>query len=637
MSNFCLPEIFANKFLGLLKTGEMNPDTLAKMTSEERHKFFMEKVGIEDDIAKSVNALFESKLLLKNQQQGMVTWAKTVGGLKPEVRKDLISKINKLDRVLSDGEEQSFLKDLAEQKLGIGVTAAEGQKLLSLAKTLEEQKQRVLENPTDETGRIDYGNALLDFHEYANSLSPVKANKVVNLLNLPKSIMASLDLSAPFRQGFGMIGTKQFWSAFPKMFKYAASEQNYKDLMADIVSHPNYDIAKSAGLRITTLTDKLTAREEAFQSSLLDKVPGFRGSERAFTGFLNRLRFDRFNALLDSAKVAGEDVSKGSEGARDLANVVNDFTGSGNIGKNDRYKNVVPAANTAFFSPRKISATINMLNPTRYVDPSVSPTARRAALTQLMGSVGISVGLLTLAKMVGQKVEENPTSSDFGKIKVGNTRFDVTGGNGTYAVLLSRILSGKTKSTNTEVVRNLGEGFNSSNRGDVAVQYLRNKLSPTASFVADWLYGKDATGAPFSLSKEAMSRITPMIIADTISMASDPKNSLGKTAITVLANSLGVGTQNFSRDTDWNNSASVVLSQFKDKVGNEKFKVANQEYNSAFNSKIEEVLGNSKYQALSEEEKSKLISKIGTDLRNKTLLRYGFKYKSPPTKKVNIK
>jgi hypothetical protein len=65
-----------------LKSGEIDPAKLVEMTSQERRDFFSKFLGEEN--ARQVNALFESKLLLKNQQQGIITWAKKVAGITKE-------------------------------------------------------------------------------------------------------------------------------------------------------------------------------------------------------------------------------------------------------------------------------------------------------------------------------------------------------------------------------------------------------------------------------------------------------------------------------------------------------------------------------------------------------------------------
>src|ERR1039458_8395658 len=95
----CLPKSLTQAFLTGLKDGTIDPQKLSSMSSEDRNNFLAGIVG--KDNASEVNALFESKLLLKDQQAGIINWAKTVAGLKPEVRTDIISKINNLSEALN--------------------------------------------------------------------------------------------------------------------------------------------------------------------------------------------------------------------------------------------------------------------------------------------------------------------------------------------------------------------------------------------------------------------------------------------------------------------------------------------------------------------------------------------------------
>lgn len=530
---WCLNKNLSTEFLRKLKSGELNPDELSTMTSAERNALFSGFLG--EDNAKEVNALFESKLLLKNQKQGMITWAQKVGRLNPEARTDVIARINRLEKVMNPVEERMFFADLAAKKLGTEVTVDEAKKIAELAKKVDDLRG-VPEK------RIEYGNAVLDFYDYMNSLNPVKASVTTNILNLPKTAMSTLDFSAPFRQGWGMMSRKEFWSNYADMFKAAFSEKQFRNMQADIISRPTYQTMKQAGLRITTLGDKLSQREEQFMSSLLDKVPGVRGSERAYVIFLSKLRADVFDNLLKASELRGESVAPGSQSTKDLASVVNNFTGAGAIGKGDKYGNAVPVLNATLFSPRKLSATIGMLNPVNYLNPKISRTARMAAFRQLIGSLLISSTVLGLAKISGAGTEEDPTSSDFGKIQAGGTRYDVTGSNGSYAVLLARLMSNKTKSTTTGKITELGKGYKAATRADLIVKFARNKLSPTASFVADFLYGSDAIGQPFKVSSAVLNRIKPLIISNVIETAKkDPASVLP----VLLAEMFGVGTQTY--------------------------------------------------------------------------------------------
>jgi len=528
---FCLLKEQQKKFLQAIKKRKLDINELSEMTSAERRFELMKVIGLDEATAKEVNALFESKLLLKYQKTGIKNWIQQTGGLKETAKKDLLSRVNRMDKILEPGD--AFYTDLVEKKLGIGVSEEEAQKIYELSSRAE-----MLRGIEDK--RLEYGNAVLDFYDYLNELNPKEKRIIPNLLNIPRTLKSTLDLSAPLRQGWGMVSRPKEWgTAFGNMFRYAVNKKAFRELQADIISRPTYDLMKSGGLRISSLAQKLGEREEAFMSSLVGKIPGVGFSERAYVGFLNKLRADVFDDLIGRAQMAGEDVSKNSQVVKDIAAVVNDFTGSGNIGKNDRYIGEVPWLNAVFFSPRKIAATLNMMNPRRYLDPKISKTARVAAFRQLVGMIGMTTTLLALASAFGADVETEPTSADFGKIKIGNTRFDMTGGNGTYSVLLARLLKGQTKSTTTGKIYKLGEGYKPTKRKDLLLDFTRNKFSPVASAVATalgWSFSKEDA----SLKEQAKNLFVPMIIDNSIEQMAIDKDLL---PYSILAELLGVGVQ----------------------------------------------------------------------------------------------
>ena len=628
MAQFCLTKQQVEKVKKAFADGSINPSELSDMSSEERRSVFSEYVG--ESNAKEVNALFESKLLLRNQQRGMISWANRVLNGPPEIKRDIVSRILKMDKVLQPKSEGMFFEDLAAKKLGISITAEEAKKITELSQEINKKR-----NFSNEKERIDYGNALLDMEDYVNELTKTKGgvlNRVVNTLNLPRTAMSTLDLSAPLRQGWGLMSRPEYRKAFAKMFKHAASEEAYTDLMADIITRPTYDLMKSSKLRITKLSSKLEQREEAFMSNLIDRFPGVKGSERAYTGFLNKLRADVFDSMVAHAEAMGEDVTKGSKTVNDIAEFVNNFTGSGNIGQGDKYSGAVPFLNGVLFSPRKIAATINMFNPASYV--KMSPVVRQQALKQLFASIGMTSMVLAMAALAGAEVELNPTSSDFGKIKIGSTRFDFTGGNGNYITLLARLLTGSTKSSVTGLSEDLNGQFGNSSRADVTLKYMRNKLSPVASFVADALYGKNAVGDTFELAPEIANRIIPMTISGAFeTLKTDPQ----LVVFSSILGSLGVGVSTYSSDTNWNSSTSKELQQFKEKAGQDTFDEANNMFNEEYKNSLEKLQKNTQYMQLSDEDKAKQITKLKTQIKEEVFRKYHFKYKEDTKKKVNIR
>lgn len=534
-AGYCLPKPFASAFMAALRDGKIDPAKLMDMTSAERRTFFEGIVGAEH--APEVNALFESKLLLKDQQRGLVNWAKTVAGISEPRRADLINKISKLDRVLTPDEESKFLADLAASKLGATVTVDEAKEIAALAADAQAKRAAMTADMRPETWTA-YGRALIDLTEKVESLKPGSktwGEHVIDVLNTPRALMSTLDLSAPFNQGWGLMSTHQGWDAFGRMFRYAASEEGYQDLRGWIVGHPLYETAKRAKLGITELGDKLTTREEAIQSSLAENAAAYlsdktgvpnliRASNRAYTGFLNYARFKTFSDLIEAARLAGEDVSLGSQAARDIAKVVNDFSGRGAIGKGDRYASAAPAINALLFAPRKLSATIEMFNPKNYLDPRISPTARKAALRRLTGSIVATGAVIGLARAMGAKVDVDPRSVNFLKIQIGEEKFDVTGGNAIYTRLLARIATNQEITSKGRLVE-LGATPVTPTRADLVVGFLRGKLAPVAGVMADALYGKDPIGRPFSITNEMRDKLMPMTIGNYIDMATeDPGN-----------------------------------------------------------------------------------------------------------------
>lgn len=544
---WCLSKRATDSFLEMLKDNKIKPDELTEMSSKGRRAFFAKSFGEEN--SKQINALFESKLLLKNQKQGMITWAKKTAGLTEPARRDIISRINRMEKFLDPKEEQAFLEDLASQKLGLDVTQEEAKKIFDLAKNADDLRLKSLDESLSEVAKkqaeIDYGMSLIKFAEYKNSIKPVEhrvKNFFVDIANLPKTLMSTFDVSMYFRQGWGVMSTKEFWKNFPEGLRFFLSEGSYQKSLASILGHPNFEKATRAKLGITRFGKKLSQREEAFQSSLLDKLPIFRGSQRAFIGFLNKVRFDRFNSLIKKAELAGEDVKIGSQALDDIAQVVNNFSGRGSLGKKDKFGNVAPVLNIVLWSPRKITAHIAMMNPATYLKGS--KTARKAALRQLIGSLAMTISALAFAKMMGADVETDPTSSDTGKAKINNSRIDFTGGNSVYLVFLARLLTGTTKSSTTGKVYTLGQGYKPTTRLTLLSRFARNKLSPIASFMANMLSGIDYKGDPIDVGEEVKERMRPLIISQIIEMA-ESGEELDNIAILTLFELFGFGVQTY--------------------------------------------------------------------------------------------
>ena len=615
-TNFCLPEEITNKLKKAIKSGEIDIEKLSSASSEYRVNFF--KQFMNERNAKEVVALFESKLLLKNQKRGLVTWAKQILGMKPAVERDVISRIMRMDKILNPENEKSFLRELASKKLGVDITIEEARKITELS-----NKIKSLENFTDKAGRIKYGRAKLDLIDYIDSLNPKRANVVENVLGLPQAAMSSFDLSAPLNQGWGVISRKEWWDNLAPMIKAFSRESAFRDIQADIITRPNYKLAKRAGLRLSDLSENLFEREEIFMTTLLDKIPGMAASQRAYIGFLNKLRMDLFDDLIKKAKLAGEDVSLGSKAAEDIATIVNAFTGG--YGRTD------PLLNAFLFSPRRIRSAVKILNSYTYINPKTSKTARKAAIRNLLGSLAMTGSVIALAGLHGAvETEEDPRSSDFGKIKVGDTRLDISGGIASYVILLSRILSGEIKSSNTGAIKKLGNNYTSTSDFDLTANFIRNKLSPLASLIIDVLTGENAVGEKKTPTQSVIDRFKPMFLKDAYEvLTEDPEAK-----ILIPFALFGGGLSTYSISEDWTTKDTKEMAQFKQKVGEKEFKAANEKYNQIIRKEIEALKKTDKYKKMTPDEQLKEITKIKDKDKKDIFKQYNFQYKkSLPSKK----
>ena len=185
-----------------------------------------------------------------------------------------------------------------------------------------------------------------------------------------------------------------------------------------------------------------------------------------------------------------------------------------------------------------------MLNPATYIN--ADPFVRKQYLRSLFGIAGMGATVTGLGKAFGAEVEENPNSSDFGKMKFGNVRLDPYAGFQQYIVAAHRLISGESKSTTTGREYSLTSGrYGSPTRLDVAARFAESKLNPTMSFITTILKGKNFAGLPVNVKDELVSRFVPIIAQDIMELAEeDPK--LIPYAIPAF---FGMGLQNYPSRT----------------------------------------------------------------------------------------
>jgi hypothetical protein len=350
----------------------------------------------------------------------------------------------------------------------------------------------------------------------------------VSTLNVPKALMASYDVSAPLRQGVLMIGRKEFWTALVPMIRAFASPKYANEVREGIYRDALYPVMSDSGLAIPVYENHnggpmlLEEHEEPFMTDLAGKIPlvgiGVKASERAYNTFVYKVRADTFRSIYDTAREGGKSWDKDS--LKSLSRFINTFTGRGDLG---RFNNMAPALNIGFFSPRLMKSRLDTLNvlPGGFYH-EMDPYVRKEAFKSLASFVAIAATVMGLAKFAGAEVGADPRQADGWKIKLGNTRYDILGGEQQLIRLMGNIAT-YTYQKSKEIA-NTGEihtGYKEKTAVDNIGQFLRNKESPDVSLGHDFYAGNTAVGEPFSPKAALEDRITPMSAGDAYDVYED--------------------------------------------------------------------------------------------------------------------
>lgn len=576
MAKWCLIPKEADRFIKGLRSGEIDPFKLAEFPSSEARRAYLAKFVSEAN-AKQINALFESKLLLKNQQAGYIRWAKrTISN--PIIRRDIISKIEGLKNVLRTGEEEAFKADLAAIKIDTVVTQDQAQALATLSKRISDSRIKAnldevekftpiqaaewMKNPANREAAREYGRRVIALDNYFTQLKQ-EANKlglrdlakdpigtvkkgVGAALDTSKATSASMDVSAIGNQGFAVLlnyKTIGIWrrnalQSIKALVDTLGGKPVWDEFRADLVSRPNYINGLYKEHKIA-----LNVVEEAFPTSLPEKVPLagriYKATETAFNVFQNKNRADIADMFLALAERNGQ-ILRGENKMKGLGLLVNSLTARGSLGKLEPVGNLV---NAPFFSLRRAVSQVDAL--TGY------QIGERSGFVRKQGALAVLQQILTIAAVLGtaeafwpNSVETDSNSSDFGKIKAGDTRFDVTNGMAGYVVLASRLLTGKVKSSTSENVKELNSGeFNSPTYLSIIQDFGGNKFSPALGQLVQVLKGEDRQGNKPTVGGIALGMYTPLGIRNMQEVLNNP-NSANFILVGIL-NGLGIPTNTY--------------------------------------------------------------------------------------------
>jgi N12 class adenine-specific DNA methylase len=398
--------------------------------------------------------------------------------------------------------------------------------------------------------------------------------------HLSRALMTSFDLSAVFRQG----GVASF--SHPKlaamvgrdMIKALRSEQANFDIAEKIRNHPLYQFAMTAKLAITEDEQRITKQEEAFmgrwvrwgigkEGSTINKwskkaLSPVAASGRAYTTYLNGMRFELFRQMVDGLGGMGKVTA---DEAKVIATFVNVATGRADLGK---FNQAAANMSVIFFAPRYVASRFQYLAMPFYLLPNskISGRVRKVIAMEYaryLGSVSLFLGSVVVFGnlLAGDdddwiQVDLDPRSSDFLKIRIGETRIDPMAGFSQIATFTTQALYGQRKRQDGEIRDLRGENHKPLDKDtwDVVSDFVRKKLAPIPGAFVDLIAKENVIGEKETPLSVATGLFVPLSWGE-VKESMQSRGVPAGTAISVLA-LLGMGGGTYGPKTKYANSTN---------------------------------------------------------------------------------
>ena len=383
------------------------------------------------------------------------------------------------------------------------------------------------------------------------------ANPLEEIGNLQRQSAAGADASYILRQGGGpnlrhvsaitdaaRAAVRSLDDAYALAHMQTLRRTNRPGLWLSDLSIEDVGAAAGKAARRT-----VSRREEQFASNAVEAIPGigkiYQKTGQFNTTYLNTLRASRYDRTVKAwERTEGltgwlNNVLKRDGDLEALGNYVTRATGRGTLGPlEDTW--VSDILGTGFFSPRyqasRPQALLNMFN-------LKHPRVAIEAIKDFTVSYGATIGLLALANESGlADVNLDPTSSDFGKFRVGPTRIDPWAGYQQLATFTARLVAGEIEGTERS-------------RWSMLERFLRSKLAPFPGSVYSLVLkdGEDMLGRKLTLADlaAAWGPIYLQGVREGIQ-----EGLLGETLAAIPAEFFGLGAQTYRSTSE--ETASLI-------------------------------------------------------------------------------
>ncbi len=467
---------------------------------------------------------------------------------------DLRSSLKALEQTQGMSSEQALAK--AEGMIRNAENQVAVQKELTdrpelVARLKEARKEAARLRSMQERGEIDEGWYMAT----ADLVRTIRANFDVSGYRQMAPTLAGSPISALRSSGRalqGMVSGKQQEAVYGRMDKRMIDTPQGKVSAAELGESAG--LFRSRGASMVEEEMRGAARLDKLLKGMKLRPVAYlaRASQRHFETLLDSMRLEKFTTLSKRLYKKGLTPEEHPAAFQEAAQYANLVTGRGDpvdavnvvltrVGKREglspsRARDLRRTLAFTLWSPKLVSARWQHMGRLFTRAPQALrkeglADARRIIRREMnkdaVAGVATGLAIMEAARRAGAEVSLDPSESDFGKIKVGNTRYDIWGG---YVQNLRTVY--RSFSDGLENVRRYsrevsGEPEPSKKaKGANVVRhwqtYFRYKASPAAGYLYSLISGVDPFGRPFHAWDEFVQQFTPLSAESLREVWNDP-------------------------------------------------------------------------------------------------------------------
>lgn len=263
--------------------------------------------------------------------------------------------------------------------------------------------------------------------EYENLPTWKKAlRNVAELWQLPRALVATLDLSFGYNQGaFVALSHPGTWLRhWPDTLRSLRSESQFQAMAGKIHGHRRYRESLAAGLRLHIDRNE---PHEFFMSNLVDRIPGIgaatQAANRAYLLAQSRMALDLYTQMVDDLERLAGGMATTKLQRQLVAEYVNTATGVGTGSVASSLATLNTSMHGLFFAPGYRTSRWKLALGTPLMNAIANNDRRVAAMiardyVRVAGSMASIAGA---ALASGAQVETDPKSNRFMMIRIGDS------------------------------------------------------------------------------------------------------------------------------------------------------------------------------------------------------------------------